>query len=185
MKNPAGNNQGKYSTGTGGATPPRLRFAYIVGTLSLLILTLGALDLTRFYANGSSVIHPALTLYIHSATCLLGIVAMTSIIVHKRNFKRPTPDNFNRLADLWQKETIFLSNSETAERHPAHREIVSWGPPAVPLILERMRSQGGHWFTALTAITGDDPIPPGSRGKIPEMTAAWLEWGRSRGHISE
>ena len=40
------------------------------------------------------------------------------------------------------------------------------GQPAVPLILERMRSQGGHWFHALRYITGADPVNPEDLGNV-------------------
>ena len=90
---------------------------------------------------------------------------------------------FNELADRWEIETVLLSNSERKNAHPAHQEIVSMGPPMVPLILERMRSQGGHWFAALQQITGARPVPPESRGRIKEMTQAWLDWGERNGYV--
>ena len=92
-------------------------------------------------------------------------------------------ETFERLADEWEKDTIFLSNSTQTARHPAHREIVSMGEAAIPLILERMQTQGGHWFHALHEITGARPVPPESRGRIKEMTQAWLEWGELNGYV--
>jgi len=38
-----------------------------------------------------------------------------------------------------------------------------------------------HWFWALRAITGADPVPVESRGKLKEMAQAWLAWGRTYG----
>ena len=90
---------------------------------------------------------------------------------------------FQELADRWQEETVFLSNSGRKNAHPAHQEIVSMGEPVVPLILERMRSRGGHWFEALQQITGARPVPPESRGQIKEMTQAWLDWGERNGYV--
>ena len=89
---------------------------------------------------------------------------------------------FIELADQWEKETVFLSNSDRAAEHPAHMEIISMGEPAVPLILERMRSQGGHWFHALPDITGANPVKPTERGNVPAMQEAWLEWGARNGY---
>ena len=88
---------------------------------------------------------------------------------------------FRELADLWEDETVLLSNSAPAAEHPAHREIVAMGEPAVPLILERMRSQGGHWFHALGQITGADPVAPADRGDIAKMRQSWLDWGARNG----
>ena len=92
-------------------------------------------------------------------------------------------ERFQELADRWQNETVFLSNSDRAAAHPAHQEIVSMGEPAVPLILERMRSQGGHWFHALHAITNANPVQPADRGNVEAMQASWLERGERGGYV--
>ena len=92
-------------------------------------------------------------------------------------------ERFQELADQWQEETVLLSNSDRKNAHPALQEIISMGQPVVPFILERMQSQGGHWFEALQQITGARPVPPESRGRIKEMTQAWLEWGELNGYV--
>ena len=38
------------------------------------------------------------------------------------------------------------------------------------------------WVWALPEITGVDPVPPGDRGNIVNMSEAWLAWGRERGY---
>ena len=90
-------------------------------------------------------------------------------------------ERFAELANQWEQETVLMSNSSRAAQHPAHREIVGMGEVAVPLILERMRSQGGHWFHALREITGADPVDPKDRGKIAAMQTSWPDWGRRNG----
>ena len=90
---------------------------------------------------------------------------------------------FQELADRWQEETFFLSNSARINAHPALQEIISMGRPVVPLILERMRSQGGHWFGALRQLAGASPVPLESRGRIKEMTQGWLDWGERNGYV--
>ena len=90
---------------------------------------------------------------------------------------------FNELADRWREETFFLSRSDLKNAHPALQEIISMGPPMVPLILERMRSQGGHWFEALQQLTGEDPISPADYGKIAAMQNSWLQWGERNGYV--
>ena len=89
---------------------------------------------------------------------------------------------FDRLADEWETETALLSFSDQAADHPAHHAIIGMGEPVVPLILARMQSQGGHWFHALHAITGANPIKPSERGNIAAMQAAWQEWGKLNGY---
>ena len=91
-------------------------------------------------------------------------------------------ERFNELADWWREETFFHSNSSIKNAHPALQEIISMGPPMVPLILERMRSQGGHWFEALQQITGADPVSPADYGKIAAMQNSWLQWGERNGY---
>ena len=91
-------------------------------------------------------------------------------------------ERFDELADRWERETVFLSRIDLAIKHPAHQEIVAMGEPVVPLILERMRKKGGHWFTALRDLTGADPIQPAERGYVSAMQEAWLEWGEANGY---
>ncbi len=91
-------------------------------------------------------------------------------------------ERFTELADLWENETVFLSNPDRIAEHRAHREIVSMGESAVPLILQRMQAQGGHWFYALRAITGANPVKPDDRGKVAVMQQSWLEWGKANGY---
>lgn len=92
-------------------------------------------------------------------------------------------ERFRELADLWEKETVLFSDSDQAANHPAHRAIVNLGAPAVPLILERMRTQGGHWFRALHDITGADPVKPADRGNVAAMVESWLNWGADNGYV--
>ena len=91
-------------------------------------------------------------------------------------------ERFQELADQWEEETFFLSRSDRAIAHPAHQDIINLGQPVVPLILERMRSQGGHWFEALQQITGEDPVSPADYGNIAAMQNSWLQWGEDHGH---
>ena len=66
--------------------------------------------------------------------------------------------------------------------HPAYQRIIGMGPSAVPLILRELKRKPDHWFWALHAITGSNPVPKESQGNLREMAAAWLDWGQKRGH---
>ena len=92
-------------------------------------------------------------------------------------------ETFKRLADEWENDTILLSFSSQAAEHPAHREIVSMGKSAVPLILERIQTHGGHWFHTLREITNANPVQPADRGRVEAMKASWLEWGERNGYV--
>ena len=90
---------------------------------------------------------------------------------------------FRDLADRWEEETMFMSNSEQATSLPSYDAIVQLGDPAVPLILKRMQTRGGHWFHALRDITKEDPVAPADWGNVAAMQKAWLRWGRDHGRI--
>ena len=90
---------------------------------------------------------------------------------------------FTELADQWEWETVLYSNTALACRHPAYQEIISMGEPAVPLILERLRGERGHWDCALADITGESPVKRSDWGYIAAIKASWLEWGEANGYI--
>jgi len=66
--------------------------------------------------------------------------------------------------------------------HPAYQQIIGMGPLALPYIFAAMREKPDHWFWALKAINSEDPILPEQRGKIKEMTKAWLRWAKEQGY---
>ncbi len=90
---------------------------------------------------------------------------------------------FLELVKRWKKETVHLSLATRMAIHPAYREIVAMGWPAVPLLLSELHKRADHWFIALEEITGENPVPPESEGKVKKMAEAWIQWGRHRGHI--
>ena len=92
-------------------------------------------------------------------------------------------ERFEALAEQWWEETALHSNSAIKNAHPALQEIIGMGQPVAPLILERMRAQGGHWFEALQRITGADPVSPADYGNIAAMQNSWLEWGERNGYL--
>ena len=58
------------------------------------------------------------------------------------------------------------------------------GEPAIPLILEELRREPDHWFSALEAITLENPVPKEALGKVDEIAQAWVECGPQKGvHI--
>ena len=57
------------------------------------------------------------------------------------------------------------------------------GPSVVPLILSRLESEGSepdHWFWALRALTGANPVTENECGDIAKMARAWIDWGKIR-----
>ena len=85
---------------------------------------------------------------------------------------------FSNLAKEWKESTPMLSSITEIVMHPSYQQIIGMGPTAIPLIFLSMRRERGHWFWALSAITGENPVHIEHRGKIKEMTDAWLDWGQ-------
>ena len=93
-------------------------------------------------------------------------------------------DSFRDLAKQWKRERETVSSSiRTMISHPAHLRIVGLGERAIPFLLEELRNNADHWFVALHAITGENPIPDESRGRLDEMSMAWVEWGEENGYL--
>lgn len=89
---------------------------------------------------------------------------------------------FRALADRWRADTVFLSSVDKMAMHPAYQRIIGMGPQALPLILEELRARPDHWFWALHAISGEDPVRSGDN--FDQAVTAWLGWGRKRGYIA-
>lgn len=89
---------------------------------------------------------------------------------------------FRRLTAEWKQKSSHMSSITDMAMLPAYQRIIGMGPPVIPLILRELSESPDHWFWALAAITEEDPVPRESWGKVTEMTAAWLDWGRRHGH---
>jgi hypothetical protein len=94
-----------------------------------------------------------------------------------------TTRRFRSLTEQWRQTSRWLSSVHAMVANPAYLQIVGMGSPVVPLILEELQRRPDHWFPALGAITGENPVNEADAGNIRRMTAAWLEWGRSRGLV--
>jgi hypothetical protein len=64
----------------------------------------------------------------------------------------------------------------------SYQRIIGMGPDAVPFLLRELERKPGHWFWALYAITGINPIPPESEGNLKGMAKAWINWGKQQGY---
>lgn len=89
---------------------------------------------------------------------------------------------FQDLRRQWKEETLFSSSITEIATHPAYQQIIGMGRDALPLIFQELRREPDHWFWALKAITGEDPVPAADRGKLPRMAAAWLTWAGDHGY---
>ncbi len=100
--------------------------------------------------------------------------------------RRPRPEveeRFQRLAAQWRKEVPKTCSSVTQmAMHPAYQGIIGLGWEAVPLLLSELENRPDHWFWALKAITGKNPIKPAHQGVVEAMARAWIAWGRRQGY---
>ncbi|MGI8551555.1 MAG: hypothetical protein ACR2PL_12350 [Dehalococcoidia bacterium] len=90
---------------------------------------------------------------------------------------------FARLVEQWREETAVSSSVTQKALHPAYQRIIGLGPAALPLIFREMERRPSHWFWALRAITGENPVRPEDVGDLSKMTEAWLTFAREHGHL--
>lgn len=86
---------------------------------------------------------------------------------------------FSILEKKWKKERGITSSTSDMVAFPSYLRIIGMGESAVPLILAQLKREGddpNHWFVALEAITGEDPVPEDAYGDTVRMAEAWLSW---------
>lgn len=103
------------------------------------------------------------------------------LIPYSRQWHDPVV-RFITLKKKWEEETTFLSSVTDICMHSAYQQIIGMGPIAIPLILSEMKIKPGHWFWALQAITGENPVSSSQRGRIKQMTESWIRWGKEQGY---
>jgi hypothetical protein len=92
-------------------------------------------------------------------------------------------ERFEALAEQWRKDTAHLSSITQIAMHPAYQRIIGLGERALPFLLQDLQREPSHWFWALRAITGTNPVPDSAKGNVAAMAKAWLDWGRSCGYV--
>jgi len=89
---------------------------------------------------------------------------------------------FEALASEWKEQVGGSSFVAEKTNHPAYQKIIEMGSVVVPFILRELEQKPTHWFEALKAITGANPVQPEQRGRTKQMAQAWLQWGREQGY---
>jgi len=92
-------------------------------------------------------------------------------------------EKFHNFKLSWQQDTKYASFDIEIVSHPSYLGIIRMGDAVIPLILAELKKQPHQWFSALNAITGEDPIEPEQWGKSREMIEAWLDWGKRNDYI--
>jgi len=130
----------------------------------------------------------ATTRWVHP---LDGATALSEALVpgDDRARRSPTPSaslesRFMACAEAWKRDTRHMSSITKITSHPAYQEIIEMGEVVIPLILRELAKKPDHWFLALREISGHDPVPKRSQGRLRDMTESWLAWGRKQGYTS-
>jgi len=98
-------------------------------------------------------------------------------------FPEDTASVFARLASEWHTATDDCSLSSQILSDSRYLRLIGMGRKVVPLILADLRDNGGFWYPALEAITGESPELPDERISRRGMRNAWLRWGHEHGII--
>jgi len=93
-----------------------------------------------------------------------------------------THNRFYLLLKDWREGRGPTSSVTQLAMHPAYQQIIGMGPDALPFILRELERTPDHWFWALNAITGADPVRVEDRGRLRKMAAAWIRWGKDEGY---
>ena len=107
---------------------------------------------------------------------------MASLLGNLETDKVELEAEFKKFAEEWRLETGMLSLVTQKSMHQAYQRIIGMGQPVIPLILRDLEQKPDHWFWALRAITGDNPVKPEQRGRMKQMAQAWIQWGKEHGY---
>ena len=94
-----------------------------------------------------------------------------------------THELFEKLKQEWKSKTKYMSNSAQMATVWPYQQIIGMGRPALPLILKELERETDHWFWALEAISGENPVPAEQAGQVENTAKAWTQWGRQQGLI--
>ena len=97
------------------------------------------------------------------------------------NVAEPLQERFNLLLQDWKSRTRHLSNVAQISLVSSYQQIIGMGPSALSLILTELQRETDHWFWALEAITGENPVPDSDAGDMAASARAWIQWGKANG----
>jgi hypothetical protein len=107
-----------------------------------------------------------------------------SVIIHDM-YSQQLMDIFNFLKSIWLKETILSSSVSDITNNSAYRGIIGLGKDVIPFIIQDLKTNNNHWFNALEALTGENPIKNNHKGILPLMKNDWLEWAEKNSYTNE
>lgn len=88
---------------------------------------------------------------------------------------------FDNLVKSWKEETGVISSTTVIINNPNYQKIIQMGEKAIPFIIEELKeNRNPDLMYALRVITGENPVPPESRGKVKEMVSKWLDLAKEK-----
>lgn len=85
--------------------------------------------------------------------------------------------------ETWVNDTLKFSSVQQMVSHPAYLHIISKGHRALPILFRELKREPNFWFTALQAITGENPVPDSLRGDVIAMQKCWIEWAEAEDYV--
>jgi len=101
--------------------------------------------------------------------------------LHKQQLKK----RFDFYNSIWKSETIFSSSITEITNNSAYRSIIGLGQKVIPFIIDDLKATDNHWFYALEALTGQNPIKENHKGIVPLMKNDWIEWAKANNLTDE
>ncbi len=90
---------------------------------------------------------------------------------------------FYTLKEEWENDIKYSSSISNIALHPAYQQIIGMGEIAISYILNELKNNQGHWFWALSSITGENPVSSKDMGNMKKMRLSWLKWGKINGYL--
>src|SRR5271169_6423726 len=90
--------------------------------------------------------------------------------------------SFRQHVARWKAERGPRSTAKSMTKQADYQAIIDLGEPAIPLILDELERETDHWFVALRAITGENPVRPEDQGDLKKMAESWIDWGHRNGY---
>lgn len=91
-------------------------------------------------------------------------------------YQQDLKNKFQSYKNTWEEQTLFSSNMTEITSNSAYLSIIALGKDVIPLIIANLRNEENHWFSALEALTGVNPIKKEHKGIFNLMKSDWLEW---------
>jgi hypothetical protein len=105
---------------------------------------------------------------------------------HRPRLENAAARFFYQEAATWKDDTMHWSSVTKMIAHPSYLRIIGLAREfkhgeIEELILKELENEPDHWFEALVAITGENPVHP--QDDFDGAVNAWLAWGHKKGFL--